>query len=324
MGKFMTIKSFKLAGLVAFAAVSASSAYAADMPVKAAYKAPPVVGCGYNAITAANNQISLDYAGLHKDYVEYNPAGPITDPALPVGAVLDTEKGWVHGVSLTGSAMFNLGSVCNVYVFARGSYFDGRTDYWQPLGRLGGQSGAKIWEGDFRLGKGFDLAPNFMLTPYLGGGLRTWDRDLCQAGACLGGGFHEDYSHGYLGAGLMGQWAVTPALVLSASGLVGSTLNSEFRSGPIAGGNATIVNAQTGLGNSVIYKLEGSLDYAFTQNFHGNVGVEYTNFKYGESAPFISDIFGTLAVEPRSRTETVTVRAGLGWAFGPAPVVAKY
>ena len=327
MGKFMTIKSFKLAGLVAFAAVSASSAYAADMPVKAAYKAPPVVGCGYNAITAANNQISLDYAGLHKDYAEYNPAGPITDPALPVGAVLDTEKGWVHGVSLTGSAMFNLGSVCNVYVFARGSYFDGKTDYWQPLGRLPGQSSAKIWEGDFRLGKGFDIAPNFMLTPYLGGGLRSWDRDLCQGGVCGANplnGFHENYSHGYLGAGLMGQWALTPALVLSASGLVGSTLSPEFRVGPITGGNPTLINAQAGLGSSVIYKLEGSLDYAFTHNLHGNVGVEYTNFTYGQSSVYISDIAGNPALEPRSRTETVTVRAGLGWSFGPAPVVAKY
>jgi hypothetical protein len=323
---FMKITSFKLAGIIILAA--ASSAYAADMPVKAAaYKAPPVVGCGYNAITLANNQISLDYAGTHKDYVEYNPADPLfTAPGLAPGAPLDSEKGWVHGVSVTGSAMFNLGTVCNVYVFARGSYFDGRTDYWQYVGPIG-QSYAKIWEGDFRLGKGFDLAPNWMLTPYLGGGLRSWDRDVCQAGpdpACIAGGYHENYSHSYRGAGLMLQYAATSQLVLTGSGLVGSTFNSRLEGAPTAAGSPLIANFSTGLGNSVIYKVEGSMDYAFTQNLHGNVGVEYTNFKYGQSAPFVADIFGGLGVEPRSRTETVTVRAGLGWAFGPAPVVAKY
>jgi hypothetical protein len=310
----------------ALLAMMMGTANAADMAVKApVYKAAPIVGCGYNPITLANTQISVDYAGTHKNYAEYNPSDPnYTDPALPVGAVIDTEKGWVNGVSVTGSAMFNLGSICNVYVFARGSYFNGKTDYWQPLGRLGGQSNAKIGEGDFRVGKGFDLAPNFMLTPYLGGGVRSWDRDLCQGGACFGFGFHENYSHGYAGAGLMLQWAATRQLVLTGSGLVGSTLESQIKGGPLGNGNPTIVNFQAGLGNSVIYKLEASADYAFTQNFHGNVGVEYTNFKYGASQPFVSDILGGTAIEPNSRTETVTVRAGLGWAFGAGPVVAKY
>ncbi len=318
------MKTAKKSALVLLLAAAAGPAFAADMAVKARPMAAPVAGCGYNAITASNNQISLDYAGIHKNYNEYNPDGAFTDPALAVGAVLDSEKGWVHGASVTGSAMFNLGSVCNVYVFGRGSYFSGKTDYWQPLGRLDGQSNAKIWEGDFRLGKGFDIAPNFMLTPYLGGGVRSWDRDLCQGGACFGGGYHENYSHAYLGAGLLAQYAMTPNLVLSASGLVGSTFDSKLKGGPLANGNPTIVNFQTGLGNDVIYKLEGSLDYAFTQNLHGNVGVEYTNFSYGLSSPFVTDINGTLGVEPRSRTENVTVRAGLGWAFGAAPVVARY
>jgi opacity protein-like surface antigen len=317
----MKMKTFLLAGLAALAATSAT---AADMAVKARPMAAPVAGCGYNAITLSNNQISLQYAGINKNYEEYNPAGLFNDPALPVGAVIDSENGWVHGVSVTGSAMFNLGAFCNLYVFGRGSYFDGSTDYWQPLGRLSGQSNAKIWEGDFRFGKGFDLTPNFMLTPYLGVGARSWDRDLCQGGACFGGGFHENYRHSYVGAGLMAQYAMTPALVLTASGLIGGTFDSTLTGGPLANGNPTIIPFRTGLGNSTIYKIEGALDYAFTQNFHGNIGVEYTEFRYGLSAPFVTDNLGNPAVEPDSRTRNVTVRAGLGWAFGPAPVVAKY
>jgi len=320
----MRLTSFRLAGLLLIAAASAATA--ADMPVKALPMKAPVVGCGYSPITAANNQISVDYAGTHKDYVEYNPSNPpFVAPGLAVGAPLDSEKGWVNGVSVTGSAMFNVGTLCNVYVFARGSYYDGKTDYWQYVGPTG-QSYAKIWEGDFRLGKGFDVAPNWMLTPYLGGGLRSWDRDVCQAGppACVAGGYHENYSHGYIGAGLMAQFAATRQLVFTGSGLIGSTVDPELTGGRTAAGNPLVANFRTGLGTSVIYKVEGSADYAFTQNLHGNVGVEYTNWKYGQSSPFVADILGGLGVEPRSRTETVTVRAGLGWAFNPVPVVAKY
>jgi hypothetical protein len=291
------------------------------MPVKAA---PAVVGCGYNAITTANNQISVDYAGTNINYTEQNPPNaPFTAP-IPVGATLDSEKGWVNGVSGTASTMFTAGSVCNVYLFGRVSYFTGRTDYWQYVG-ASGQSKAQIWEGDFRIGKGFNLSSNVMLTPYLGGGARSWDRDVCLAsGACGPGGYHENYSHGYLGAGLLLQYAPTAKLVLSGSGLVGSTLSSQIQGNPVPGGAANVVNFQTSLGNSVIYKLEGSVDYAFTQSLHGNVGIEYTNFAYGESQPFVATNVGGLAVEPHSRTETVTVRAGLGWAFGAAPIVAKY
>jgi opacity protein-like surface antigen len=323
MGKVMKklIGSLGGAALLAFGAATFANAADMRMPVKAP---PPVPVCGYSDITAANNQISVDFATTNVDYVEFNPPNaPFRDPLLAVGAPLDTENGWVPGVSVTGTAMFNLGQLCNVYVQGRFSYFNGHTDYWQPLGRLPGVSGAKIWEEDFRLGKGFDLAPNVMLTPYLGAGLRRWDRDLCVAGACVGNGFHEDYKHGYWGAGLMLQVSPISRLVLSASGLVGRTVGSEINGGP-NGGNPTIVPFHAALGNSTIYKVEGSADYAITQNIHANVGVEWTRFTYGLSAPFVVDRFGNPAVEPDSRTNTVTVRAGLGFAFGAPPLVAKY
>jgi hypothetical protein len=307
--------------LLALALCPTSGAFAADMPVKA-YKAPPVVGCANNAITAANNQISLDYATTSLDYVEYNPSDPVfANPAIPAGAALDSEKNWLPGVTGTGSAMFNVGSVCNVYVFGRASYFSGNTNYWEATGPLG-ITHSSIWEDDFRVGKGFDLAPNWMLTPYLGGGYRDWVRNLCQGGACFGGGYHEDYSNGYVGAGLMVQFAATPQLVLTGSGLVGSTVGSQLDGGPLTNGLAGIVPFSTSLGNSVMYKIEGSADYAFTQQIHGNVGIEYTNFKYGQSGQFF-DGLGP-AIEPNSRTQTITVRAGLGYAFAAAPVVAKY
>lgn len=225
----------------------------------------------------------------------------------------------MRGASVTGSAMFNLGSVCNVYVFGRGSYFSGKTDYWQPLGRLDGQSNVKIWEGDFRLGKGFDIAPNFMLTPYLAAGCAAGIGTSARAAPASAAAI-ADSSHAYLGAGLFAQYAMTPNLVLSASGLVGSTFDSKLKGGPLANGNPTIVNFQTGLGNDVIYELEGSLDYAFTQNLHTEMSASnIPTSRMVSVSPFMTDINGTLGVEPlASRTENVTARAGLGWAFGAA------
>jgi hypothetical protein len=274
----------------------------------------PVYSCASNAITAANNQISVDYASQHVDYVEFNPPAPFNG-GQAVGIPIDSEKGWVHGISGTASAMFNLGSICNVYVLGRISYFKGDTDYWQNVGPIG-QSGAKIIEGDFRLGKGFNVAPNVMLTPYFGGGLRRWDRDVCASGACQAGGYHEHYEHGYLGGGLLAQISPVSRLVLSLSGLVGRTLDSEINGHAVPGGAAGIIPFHASLGNSTIYKVESSADFAFTSHIHGNVGVEYTNFKYGESAPFVFTAAGGTAVEPDSKTSNVTIRVGLGIAFG--------
>jgi hypothetical protein len=221
--------------------------------------------------------------------------------------------------------MFNLGTFCDVYLFARGTYFDGKTDYWQNGFPPNGQSFAKIWDGDFRVGKGFDLAPNWMLTPYLGGGLHRWDRDPGLAGGpTVPGGYHELYTHDYLGGGLMLQWSPMSRLVLTGSGLVGSTFDSHISGGPQAPGNPTVLNFSAGLGNSVIYKVEGSADYAFTPNFHGNIGVEYTNFRYGASGLFPFTSTGIIGNEPDSRSQIWTVRAGLGWSWGAPPVVAKY
>ena len=112
-----------------------------------------------NDILASNNQIGIAFAGQHYDYVEYSP-GQAFNPAFPpLGQPFNSEKGWVPGVSFTGSWMGNLGPIANVYAWGRGSYYSGETDYWAPPAapRTSGKDGAEIWDADFRFGKGFDL-----------------------------------------------------------------------------------------------------------------------------------------------------------------------
>ena len=288
-----------------FFLAAGSSAFAADMPLKALPPAP-VVACS-NDIIRSNSQISVDVVGTNLNYLERDL----------LGVPLDSEKGWIPGVQVTGSWMGCLGAFTNIYVMARGTYVDGHTDYWAGGGPVTSNvDGARIWNGDFRLGKGFDVAGNWMLTPYIGGGLQQWDRDLSNSKGPSG--YHEAYKHDYVGVGLLVQVAAAPGLVISGNGLVGSTFDPRMTGTP--NGGFPFPPWTFGLGTSVIYMAGLQADYAITQNLHANVGADFTHYDYGRSAV---NPFGFL--EPASRSSIWTIKAGLGWAFGPAaPLVAKY
>ena len=308
----------------ALIAMTAGVANAADMPLKAAPRAA-LAPCAYDIIRA-NSQIGVSFAARHMDYAEFNePAaggGLLANAGLPQGATLNTEKGWLPGVAVTGSYMSDCTSsfFSNIYVYGRGSYFRGETDFWVNGPNVTAKDPAKIWEGDFRLGKGFQVSPQAMITPYIGGGFHTWNRTIS---AFPTGALIEEYSHGYAGAGLLLQFAMAPGFVVSAYGFGGSTFNSQMDFNPNGAVNAALLGpAHTfTLGNSAIVKAGGSIDYAFTPNWHLNAGVDWTYFKYGASRMELFPPFGTF--EPPSRTYNLTATIGIGYSFG-APVVAKY
>jgi hypothetical protein len=288
-----------------FLLAASSSAVAADMALKAR-PLPPVVECS-NDIVRSNNQISVDIVGTKWDYLERDQLG------IPI----DSEKGWVPGVQLTGSVMGCWLGFQNVYAMARYTYLNGHTDYWAGGGPVTRNvDGAVVSTGDFRLGKGFDVGTNWMLTPYVGAGLQQWDRDLSNAHGPFG--YHEAYKHDYVGAGLLVQVSPISRLVLSANGLVGSTFDAKMVA--TQNGGFPIPPWTFGLGSSVIYMAGLAADYALTANLHVNIGVDYVDYKYGRSA---FNPFGFF--EPDSRTQNWTVKGGLGWSWGAAaPVVAKY
>ena len=312
----------------ALALAATGVANAADMATKArVYKAPPPTGCAYDIIRA-NSQISVDFAATNWDYAEFNqPAAGtniLANPALPQGATLNTEKGWLPGVAVTGSYMSDCSSsfISNIYLYGRGTYLNGHTTEW-----VNGVPGtfsdpARVWDGDFRIGKGFQVGSNVMLTPYIGAGVDDWKRTISgfPTGALI-----EDYSHGYVGVGLLLQVAVAPRFVVSAYGLGGGTFNSQMNFNPNTAINAATLgpNHTFKLGNSGTVKAGASVDYAFTNNWHVNAGVDYTYFKYGASAMELLPLgFGTF--EPPSRTSNVTTTIGVGYSFGGGPVVARY
>ena len=279
--------------VLAGAALMALASWSAVANADPSTATPPAM----NAITTSDNQISVDFIDTDFGYTEY---AAIAVPGTPVGGKLDTEGSWVPGVNASLSLMKNW-IVDNAYFNAQFSYSSGSTRYVGETGRGGGYGAvvtsdtAKVFDTDFRLGKGFAVADNVMLTPYFGIGSHYWRR----------GPFPESYSNGYAGAGLLGQVAASSQLVFSGYGLVGGT----FGSGITVATHSGIAGWSGDLGDSAAYKLGGSADFAITRNLHVNAGDDYSNFEYGRS-PFVNG-----NVEPHSTTSNVSLKAGVGYAF---------
>lgn len=260
-------------------------------------------------IKASNNQFVFGIMSTNVDYTETGNGIFGT----PTGTV-DTENGRVPGYELSISAMQDWW-LNNDYLEAEYDHASGNTDYVggllgppsTPYGSLVGTSGATINNYSIRYGKGFmlndELMDEFMLTPYLELGHHEWDR-----GVNLG----ETYTHNYYGIGVLGQYSPINNLVLSANAMFGSMLGANITVNPIPGPGG---NGFSGaLGNSTLYRIGVAADYGFTQNWHGNIGVDYTSFNYGISAVYPVG-GGYVAWEPDSKTNYTTVRIGLGYGF---------
>jgi len=289
-----------LIGSIATLALMAGAANAADMPLKA--PPPAVPQCVVNDIVRANNQVSLDFTETSLWYGPeiVGPEPPISPPP-PVGVPLDSESGNLPGLQVTGSAMASIGPICNLYISGSFSWSHGNTSYVAfDFPSLINHATVEDW--DFRLGKGFNVGPNGMITPYFGAGTNWWNRVLTGPS-----GYDEIYKHAYAGAGLLLQYSPGPGWVLSADGLVGSTFSASQVSSLTPGGATGIRVCTFPLGNAVTYMAEGSVDYAITEHVHANVGVEYTYFQYRQSPP-VNDF-----IEPNSKTSYLTGAVGLGY-----------
>jgi hypothetical protein len=248
---------------------------------------------GIDAIKNTNNAIGIQAISTYVDYTE-----------TVDGRISNTEQGYVPGFALNISFMQDwlLG---NDYLAATYSQSTGNTNYTgsyigssQGYGSVKQASPAVLTDFSLRYGKGFVLNDQVMATPFIELGSHQWDRNL--------GSYQETYTNGYYGLGLLGQVAMTNAFVLSASALVGNTVNSNISitGSPYTGG---------ALGNSTIYRLGISGDYAFTKSLHGNIGLDYTSFSYGQSTP--TRVGRYVYYEPSSTSQYITYKIGLSYNF---------
>lgn len=250
-------------------------------------------------IKAANNQLSIQAVSTNVNYTETGDGRFHSS-----NGTLDTETGSVPGVAMTFSVMKNL-ILTNDYLQLHFSRNSGHTDYTGSLqsggafGSVVGQSGATMTDYSMRYGKGFAMSNNAMLTPYGELGYHKWQRDV---------NYGETYSNNYVGIGALAQFSPTARLVLSANALLGVTYDSNINIAGPTGFSGP-------LGNSSLYKLGLSADYAFTKSLHGNIGVDYTAFNYGASDNYLINNGRDVAWEPRSQSRLTTVSMGVGYAF---------
>jgi len=302
-----------IVGGTALLLVSATAGTAADMqiPMKATPFVQPV---GPSPILYVNNQISLDAIDQHLNYV-----GKGTDiPTVPYGT-MTTDKGWQPGLQLTGSAMFDLGAVTNVYLMGQFTWSKGNTDYMGSYiptaaavaagpvpgyGSLVRRHSSEFMDFDFRIGKGFEVGRDWMFTPFVGIGTHTWNRDLDTP--------LYRYQHTYAGGGLMIQWAPTQQWVLTGSGFVGAIIDPTM-STP---NDPAFTPSTLDLGSSkLMWKAGLSSDYALTQQWHLNAGIDYTGFDYGATTETMVKA-GLQPMHGRdSRSDIWTVKAGFGYSF---------
>ncbi len=251
-------------------------------------------------ILNANNQVGIQALSEYVNYTENSN-----------GQTLDTEKGPVPAYGIHASLMQNLW-LGNDYIAMDYTHASGSTNYTgsyngssSGYGSVTGTSGATIDDFTFRAGKGFAMAGNVMLTPFLELGRHDWARQPGQnAGAYS---FSETYTHNYYGIGGMAQYTPIRKWVLSVDALIGETFGSNINANlppPIG------ISYNADLGNSALYKIGIGVDYAFTRQFHANIGLDYASWNYGQSTP---DQNGTY--EPNSQTAITTAKIGIGYAF---------
>ena len=268
-------------------------------------------GGGASDIKSSNNQVGIQSISTTVNYTEIGNG----QYGAPSGT-LDTETGVVPGRAYYFSSM-NDTLFGNDYFKATYDQSVGYTNYIGanlnlpngppgPYGSITSTSGAVLTNYSARYGKGFDRGAN-MLTPFIEFGSHRWDRGV---------NYGESYSNLYFGYGVLSQYSYGNGLVMSVEAMYGRTTQSAIAVSssppgtPVAG---QLIGFSGALGNSDLYKVGISFDYALVQRLHVNMGVDYSAFNYGISGLYPSG--SAYAFEPDSKTNYITVRFGLGFGF---------
>jgi hypothetical protein len=243
-------------------------------------------------IQAVNNQVAIQAISTNVNYNEKSDKG----------VLLDSEGGHVPGFAISASVMKDL-VFGNDYLQFQYSRANGNTDYvgsyisGGSYGSVVAKSGATLTDYSLRVGKGFSFGHQVMITPYAEIGRHEWKRGVNEG---------ETYTNNFYGIGALAQSSVIKNLVLSANALIGRTVSSNIDVAGTSGFSGA-------LGNSSLYKIGLSADYAFTTSFHANIGVDYRSFKYGRSANYVTS--GGTFYEPKSESKYTTISAGVGYSY---------
>jgi len=247
-------------------------------------------------VVNVNNEVGIAVNAMLQNYQEHGSTG-----------IDDSESGWLPGLQAKFSTMFDALGISNLYAAARYTYNSGTLGYNGALLNgtpATGNSGATINNVDIELGKGFLLSRDLLLTPFVQGGYRDWQRDLQ-----MPSGYNENYSNGYMGVGLRGDYALNDRLVLTGRLGWAETFGAAMTASGGALAASGIGPMNFGLGDTPLLQAGIGADYLLANRIHLYGGLDYTHFGFGQSA-----VNGEGFYEPSSTTSDFAIR--IGFAFG--------
>lgn len=223
--------------------------------------------------------------------------------ASPTSSALDDETGWLPTLNASYRMLRGTtGPLANLYIHLEGTASLDNTRYSGAT--LGGTpisatTKDEIYSTDIQIGQAFALGPDTLVTPYIEGGYRYWDRNLSGASGV------EDYQNGEVMGGIITQYSPLPRWVFSVSGAGGSTILPQMSKSSGSTGNMSFK-----LGSTSIWRLRGGIGYRLTPHLELTGIVEFLTFSYGASTVNSSGFY-----EPKSTTQQTTLLSGLTWQF---------
>ncbi len=263
-------------------------------------------------VVRAESGFSAGIGALNQDYTE-----------TANGAVLDQETGAIPVFTLSASGISS-NPQGGLYWRLQGRAADGNTHYdghylnGAPAQTTTANTMVDI---DGRVGFAYGLGRRTALIPYLALGDHHWQRNV---GSGQGAGGIEDYSNGYLGAGIRWEMVLAPHLILAAHGSGGYTFGAQITAtDPVyydAPSQTYYYARETkSLGDRPYVAAGVRATYLLGRVWQAYVAVDAVRFAYGASAstPIITSSGGAMLgyYEPDSRTTQVLVTAGAGIRF---------
>jgi hypothetical protein len=258
------------------------------------------------SILDLNNSMSLAYQSLGFYYNEPSDV----DQFNTMTNYDDYEQGTIPGFKIAASMMTH--DDTHLYLQGEYSYAAGNVTYTgftqgTPPIPLSDTTAETIQEYGARVGLGYDVGQDWMLTPYIGFGGRHWKRDL---GPTATGEFIETYNHLFAGAGSLVQYAISPRSVVTGNVFLGHLFNASIDDPPDGLQHASLDTWQP------MIRLGLEADYAASSFVHIFTAIDFTHFGYGQSGVFpVPGAPGTGVMEPISWTNETAFTVGLRLAF---------
>lgn len=263
------------------------------------------------AILGATNNFSVAIGEMDQNYTE-----------TASGTTLDQETGNIPVITL-GASGISGNPQGGLYWRAQGRYARGNTAYnGQLLNGTPAQTTTAntIFNINGRVGYARGLSRRMALIPYFEIGLQHWQRNV---GSGQGAGGIEDYTNGYLGAGLLWEIALAPRWVLAFHALGGYTFGAQLAAtDPVyinSAGQVFAARETKSLGDEPYTTAGVTATFRVDRMWHTFVRLNATHFSYGPSANtpiFAASGAGAPGLyEPRSKTTQVFLTIGAAARF---------